>query len=214
MHSKTLKRSLAVTAAMFMVAALAPAGVTAAPARAHEAQQQTQDRRETVQQTAQTQQRGQEAQTQSQERRETGQAKLDAAKLKACQNREKAIKNIMSRISDRGAKQLDVFTKISDRTQEFYKEKGVTLNNYEALVEEVEAKKAAAEVVVEAVKNDSTEFKCDGDNPKATADIFKDNLKAMNQALKDYKTAVKDLIVGVKSAQSTATEGSTEGSQE
>ncbi len=200
-----LKRSLLATAALLAVAVITPVAVNAQTARAQEAQSQAQERQE----TAQT---GQQI---GQEHREAGQARLEEAKLKACQNREKAIQNIMIRLSDRGTRQLDVFTKISERTQAFYAEKGKTLSNYETLVANVEAKKAAAEAAVETVKNGSTEFECDGENPKAVVDSFKENLKSMNSALKEYKTAVKDLIVGVKSVQSTTTnEASTEGSQE
>lgn len=208
MQKTLVKQSLLAGAAIFALAVAAPVATLAQPARAQEFSETAQ------QQTTQIQQRGEEAQVQSQERREAGQARLEAAKLKACQNREKAVQNIMARISDRGTKQLDVFTKISDRVQAFYAEKGNTLSNYDALVAEVNAKKEAAQAAVETVKNGSTEFRCDGDNPKAVADSFKENLQAMNAALKEYKTAVKDLIVGVKSVQSTTTEGSTEGSQE
>ena len=191
MKTIILKRSLLATAAIFSVAVVIPAAVNAQPARAQEAQ--------TVQQSAQ------EAQTQSPERREAGLARLEDAKLKACQNREKAIQNIMTRHSARGTKQLEVFTKISDRTQAFYTEKGKTLSNYNALVVDAAAKKSAAEAAVETVKNGSTQFKCDGENPKAVVSSFRENLKSMNSALKEYKTAVKNLIVGVKSVQSTTT---------
>ncbi len=210
MQKTLLRHSLLTVVAIFALAVAAPVATLAQPARAHEAQTQAQERREAGQQTVQTQQ---EAQTQSTERREQGQARLEAAKLKVCQNREKAIQNIMARISDRGNKQLDVFTKISDRVQAFYTEQGNTLSNYDALVAEVNAKKEAARTAVDVVHDGSHEFKCDGKNPKAVADSFKEDLKAMNAALKEYKTAVKNLIVGVKSAQSTTTEGGTEGSQ-
>lgn len=203
MHSTIYKRSIALSASLLAFAIMLPATIAdAQPARAQDAQMQAQERRES-------------APTSAEEHREAAAGRLENAKLKACQNREKAIQNIMNRVSDRGRKQLDVFTKISERTQAFYAEKGHTLNNYDALVAEVDAKKSAAQAAVDAVHDSSGEFKCDGENPKAVADSFKENLKAMNTALKEYKTAVKDLIVGVKSVQSTtAGEGSTEGGQQ
>lgn len=135
------------------------------------------------------------------ERKEAAQGRLDAAKLKACQGREKAITSIMTRIATSGEKQLEVFTKISDRTQAFYESKGKTLASYDALVAEVDAKKTAAEKAVEELKSGSKEFDCEGADPKATAQAFKDDVKAANAALKEYKLAVKNLIVGVKSVQ-------------
>jgi hypothetical protein len=136
---------------------------------------------------------------------------LAAAKLRSCQNREKAINNIMTRIADRGQKQVDLFTTIATRVETFYTAKGKTLSNYDALVSDVNTQKAAAQTEVDALKASSVTFKCDGTDPKGAAQSFKSNLKAEIDALKAYKTAVKNLIVGVKSVQGSTT--STDNSQ-
>ena len=47
------------------------------------------------------------------------QARLTAVKLRVCQNRQKAITNIMSRIADRGQKQLNLFSNIATKTEAF-----------------------------------------------------------------------------------------------
>lgn len=135
----------------------------------------------------------------------SGTTKLADAKLRACQNREAAINNILGRISDRSQKQLDLFTSIATKTETFYTNKGKTLSNYSALVADVNAKKAAAQSAVDAIKSDSVTFKCDGTDPKGAVTSFKDALKTETSALKDYKTSVKNLIVGVKSVQGTTT---------
>ncbi len=142
-----------------------------------------------------------------------GETKLADAKLKACRKRETAINNIMSRIADRGQKQLDLFTTIATKTETFYTDKGKTLSTYDALVADVTAKKAAAQAEVDTVKAVSVTFKCDGTDPKGIAASFKETLKSEISALKDYKTSVKNLIVGVKSVQgsSTSTENKTKG---
>jgi hypothetical protein len=140
--------------------------------------------------------------------------KLADAKLKACQHREAAINNKMARIADRGQKQLGVFSKISTRVQTFYTDKGKTLSNYDALVADVNAKKAAAQTTVDTVKATSVTFKCDGTDPKGAASSFKTALKSEIDALKAYKTSVKNLIVGVKSVQGTTTSaGDSQGDQ-
>jgi len=144
----------------------------------------------------------QEDRTKADEKKEEVKTRLAETKLKVCQTREKVITNIMSRVSTRGQKQVDLFTKIADRTKAFYVEKGKTLSNYDSLVANVNSKKTAAQSAVDAVKSTSTEFKCDGTDPKGVAATFKGGLKAQDEALKAYKTAVKDLIVGVKSVQS------------
>lgn len=147
------------------------------------------------------------------DKRQSAKARLEGKKLKACQKREKNITSIMARMSDRGQKQLDVFTKIAERTENFYVKKGNVLSNYEALVADVNAKKEAATAAVANVKNASINFACNGDNPKAVTSTFKSLAQSQRDALKAYKTSVKNLIVGVKSVQST-TVGQSSGEQQ
>ncbi len=150
------------------------------------------------------------------EKREAAQTRLGEVKLKVCQKREKTIGNIMARMSDRGVKHLEVFAKIADRTKAFYVKSGKVLSNYEVLVAEVDATKAEAQAAVDVIKNTTTTFACDGTDPKGAANSFRASLEDRNQALKAYKTAVKNLIVGVKSVQGTTTSDTkqTEGSQQ
>lgn len=130
-------------------------------------------------------------------------ARLTAAKLRSCQNRQQAIQNIMSRIADRGQKQLTLFNGIATKVEAFYTQKGKTLDTYDALVADVTAKQTAAQTAVDTIKTDSTGFSCDSSDPKAFVDSFKSALKSEISALKDYRTSVKNLIVGVKSVQGT-----------
>jgi len=190
MRRFTIKHGLLVVVALFAISIAAPVGAGAVPARAQDAQNAAQERKDT-------------AQANAAEKKEAAQTRLADTKLKSCEKRQKTIQNIMARIADRGTKQLDVFNKISERTQAFYVDKGKTLSNYDALLAEVTTKKAAAEAAVTTIKNSSVEFSCDGENPKGVVDGFKESLKAEIAALKDYKTAVKNLIVGVKSVQGT-----------
>ncbi|MDQ2973769.1 MAG: hypothetical protein M3Q79_04845 [bacterium] len=149
---------------------------------------------------AQPNARAQQAQENATDRREAVKVKLEAKKLEICKKREKNIQNIMARISDRGQKQLDVFNKIAERTMNFSVEKNKKPANYDVLVAEVEAKRTAAQTLVDDIKTKSSEFECDAEDPKGKANGFKELLKSEISALKEYKTAVKNLIVGVKSA--------------
>ncbi len=144
-------------------------------------------------------------------------AKLKSAdaKLKACQKREATINKKMLQIVARGERQIAIFTQIADRTQAFYTAKGKTLSNYAELVAEVENRKNRAQSALDQMKSHSGTFICDATDPKAVTLHFKESLKREIEALKLYKTAVKNLIVGVKSVQgSTAsTEGTSSGAR-
>ena len=134
--------------------------------------------------------------------RSKGSTHLADAKLKACQKRETAINNIMARTIDRSNKQIKVFDTIATRTEAFYTSKGKTLSGYAALVSAVSTAKAKATTDLAAMKT-TADLKCDGTDPKGAASAFKTNLKLEIADLKAYKTAVKNLIVGVKSVQGT-----------
>lgn len=202
---KILSNSLYAGAAVLAMAIAAPLVVNAETAPSQESPAPTGQRPHAPgeQQRVQAQEQSATAQTQAAEARENAKTKLTEAKLKACQARTKAITTIMKRHNDRGARILEVFTTISERTQAFYAERGTTLSNYDELVANVDAKKAAAEAALSHTQESSSAFSCEGDDPKGAANAFKDGLKARNEALKAYKSAIKDLIAGVKSAQGT-----------
>lgn len=129
--------------------------------------------------------------------------RLQGDKLKQCLTRETKIDNAVSRIRDRGQKQLDLFTSIATRTEVFYTRNGKILSNYNALVTAVNTQKAVTQQAVTALKSQKLTFSCNGTDPKAVGTAFKSALQTQNQALKDYRTAVKNLIVGVKSVTGT-----------
>ncbi|HEV7952264.1 MAG TPA: hypothetical protein VGO98_02715 [Candidatus Saccharimonadales bacterium] len=146
-----------------------------------------------------------EAETKLKAQHEAKQEKLSASKLEICKERETNINNRISRIADRSTKHLELFTTIAERTQNFYTNSGTTLANYDELAADVAAKKTAAESAVVAMKSMNASFACDGNDPKLTIEVFKTNLQGAIDILKEYRTSVKNLIVGVKSANSTLT---------
>lgn len=128
--------------------------------------------------------------------------KLSASQLEICKNREANINNRITRIVDRSTKHLELFNKISERAQAFYVTKGKTLANYDELVADVVTKKLTAETAVATIADTTASFDCEGENPKVTIEEFKTSLKTAIEVLKDYRTSVKNLIVGIKSVTS------------
>jgi hypothetical protein len=206
MKKTLLQHSLLAGIAVISVLAIAPLTVEA-ETMDHETT--TGERREAAQKEAEARReaaraKADEAKTETEARRTEAKSRLQDAKLRACEKRQAAIVNIMKRMSDRGQKQVDLFSSIADRTQAFYEKKGKTLANYDALVANVAAKKESAQESVAMTSAHGTSFDCGGEDPKGDAASFKEHRKLAIAALKDYKAAVKDLIVGVKSAQGAA----------
>ncbi|HTH72729.1 MAG TPA: hypothetical protein VL737_05205 [Candidatus Pristimantibacillus sp.] len=145
-------------------------------------------------------------------REENQQNRLDAVKEKVCENRKQHIASIMDRSITRANKQLDLFSTIATRVEAFYVNKGKTLANYDELVTAVNNAKTKAQGDFDTLKGQTT-FDCNGSDPKGQVEAFKTALQSVNQDLKDYRTAVKNLIVGVKSVQGTESSNK-EGSQQ
>lgn len=134
----------------------------------------------------------------------SGAHKLEAAKLRACKNREKSINNRLNNIATRGQRQMKVFDTIATRVEKFAQDKNAEPSNYSDLVSAVSSQKAAAQSTVDKIKADSVSFKCDGTDPKGALSVFKTDLKSEVSALKEYRTAIKNLIVGVKTGLNNA----------
>lgn len=139
----------------------------------------------------------------AEERRVAAKEKLSEAKLKACNNRKTNITNRVEKISERATHHLTVFSKISERAQAFYTAKGNELANYDALVAEVDAKRASAETAVNDLQAQKDSFTCEGVDPKSAIATYKTALETTRTALKDYRTAIKNLIVGIKTVNAT-----------
>ena len=146
-----------------------------------------------------------------QQREDNKQHRLEANKLRVCELHKTKITAIIGRSITRAKRQLELFTRISDRVKAFYVKKGYNVANYSELVAAADAAKAKAQADLDTLQNLDA-FDCNSDDPKGQTEIFKMALKTVNQDLKDYRTAVKNLIVAVKSANSQSS-GEQEGEQ-
>lgn len=147
------------------------------------------------------------------ERQEQRQNRLAANKLRVCENRKTRITAIMNRAIIRAERQLKLFDTIAERVKAFYVEKGYTLENYDELVAAVDSAKADAEANLETLKGLEA-FDCNSEDPKGQLEAFKLALASIREDLKDYRTSVKNLIVGVKSANSNPGGSGEEGGEE
>jgi len=146
------------------------------------------------------------------ERQAMAKERLSETKLKICEKRQSNINDRSTKIADRATKHLAVFDKITERVKTFYINKGKTFETYDLLVSEVDAKRAVAQNTVNKLTELKTSFSCSGAEPKLAIEGFKTAMTEAQSALKEYRTAIKDLIIGVKSA-NTSDSSSTEEAQ-
>jgi hypothetical protein len=129
-----------------------------------------------------------------------GDSKLSQVGLERCLQRERQIKLMIGSSVEHFERKSDVLTKISDRVQDFADRQSTKPSNYLTLVAAVES---AHEAVLEEMDDleDAGEFSCQDNHPKRTLINFLDHIRTQRSLVKDYQQAVRDLIVGVKSAQ-------------
>lgn len=200
-HLTTIK---ALTVAMF---ALALVAVPAAYAQAEHAGAEARQKR-----AEQLRERANEARKTAKERVEAKkaaiQAKLDDKRKEVCERRESKIVSTQQRAEMQAKKHLAVFQKIKERTLTFAEEKNVSVANLQELKAETDAKELAAVGAIEAIT--ATSFDCDSEGTnKELGMTVRQSIIAAHTALKDYRTAVKELILGVKKANGQNREGST-----
>lgn len=130
------------------------------------------------------------------------QVRLNSARLQACKVHEKVLQTRLESLLGQAENTLNVFDKISLRVQDFYKTKvlaeGKSVENYDELLSEIQKKEAAVKTDLDIAKNDADAFVCDGIDPKGHLTQFRIDMQEVKKALKEYRTAIKNLIVAVR----------------
>ncbi len=137
--------------------------------------------------------------------------KLDAAKQRVCEQRKNGIVRRSTRLAERAERQLTNFTSKMERVDNFYNEKmvpeGKTIENYNELIADIEAKKQAVNEATDSAKTTASSFDCSTDDPKGQLTNYRIDMQNAVTALKEYRTSIKNLIVAIRTAfnNSTAT---------
>jgi len=91
-----------------------------------------------------------------------------------------------------------VATRVENRYTQKLLPKGKTLSNYDALVADIVAKKAAVDAALSVAKNDVASFSCTASDPKAQLTQHRKDMQTVKAALKDFRKSVRNLVVAVR----------------
>ncbi len=132
------------------------------------------------------------------------QEKLQGQRLQVCQQRQAKVNQTLDKITANARRQLLVVSTVQLRVENFYKDKKMSVANYDQLAQTANAKRQAAEGVFDAVNG--VNFDCQAQDGRNVGQNVKEVVSGERQALKEYRQAVKDLLLAVKQAagQSTA----------
>ena len=133
----------------------------------------------------------------------SGKPKATEGKFRACQAKENSTKKRMGQLEKMATKMLEKFAEIQARVEKYYTDKvlpsGKTVTNYGALITETQTKKTAVQAAIAKVKTSTAGFSCADDDPKEQMKQFRDGMREVKSALKDYRTSIRNLIVAVRS---------------
>lgn len=130
------------------------------------------------------------------------QARLTGNRLDACRVHEKVLQTRLGNLIRQAENMLNVFDTISLRVQDFYKTKvlaeGKSIEKYDELLSEIQKKEAAVRTDLDIAQNDADAFVCDGIDPKGHLTQFRLDMQEVKRSLKEYRTAIKNLIVAIR----------------
>lgn len=133
----------------------------------------------------------------------SGRGRLEENKLRLCRIKEKVITNRSNNMVRHANRMVEVFDSIATRIKHYYSTRlvpqGKILPNYDALIADIQTKKAAVSPLLQAITADVANFKCDGENPGGQLAQFRTDMQALIRGIKTYRTSIKNLIVAVAS---------------
>lgn len=134
---------------------------------------------------------------------------LTETRLRSCQARENAVKIRMNSLLRMTTNVVEKFDAIAERVKNFYTNTvlptGKSVSNYDALVNDIAAKKAQVEADLTAAKEKLDSFTCKGDDPKGLLTRFRTDMQKIKTDLKNFRASIKNLIVVVRRLAPTPT---------
>jgi hypothetical protein len=136
-----------------------------------------------------------------------------AQRQKVCENREKAVNNKLKAFNAVADKHLTRLNSVFDKLQAYQTEQQVAVEDYEQLVTAATANQQIAKDATAALKDLTVEFDCTSNDPASTLGAVKEAAAEARDALKTYRTSLKNIVVAFAQADKTddtTTEGGAE----
>ncbi len=132
------------------------------------------------------------------QKQEDRKEKLEGRRLAQCQNREDAINTLLDKSAAIGKARLAKIQGIEDGVKAFYEKQQLSSTEYDAVLQTVDEKEAAAVAALEVIE--SEDFSCDEVDGAKPSDTIHTAHEAKRTALKEYRESVQQLIKIVRQA--------------
>ncbi|MEK9178720.1 MAG: hypothetical protein AAB801_02985 [Patescibacteria group bacterium] len=128
--------------------------------------------------------------------------KLSEARLKVCKGRTISLRNRVKNTVDRGRKMHARLENLVSAVDKFYTNRlvpqGLTLENHDELLADIDTAEANVKSLLDQAKVTGEEFDCESDDPKGQLELFKEDMKEVIEAFKEYKLSVRAFVKEVK----------------
>ena len=141
--------------------------------------------------------------------------KLSGQRAETCEKKETTINQVLDNRSTAAERHFNTFKSIRDRLDAFVAEKQLNIDNAEALRNILNDSEGSALAAIENAK--VTDFSCESTDAHSPGKIVTEQVAAQKEALKTYRTDLKNYAVAVKSAavnNQTVENAAEEGSRE
>lgn len=136
------------------------------------------------------------------EKKEEGKKRLADAKLKICQEKSQDVKKRSIYLVNSVSEIEKKFTSILNGVENYYKEKivptGITLPNYDQLIANIAAREKTVTPLLEKAQADAANFSCTGDDPHGQLQQLDTDVRAVVQALQEYRTGIHNLMTALR----------------
>ena len=132
-------------------------------------------------------------------------------RAKTCLQIQKAVNNKLKAFDNHADKYLTRLNTLFTKVQAYQTEHNVTVADYDALVATATQKQTDATVAVDALKSLGTTIDCTSSDPASMLSSVKSGAADARNALKAYRTALKDIVVALVQANKTEDSTTTEG---
>lgn len=121
-------------------------------------------------------------------------------KMDVCERRQEHLSKMRPHLAQGATSVKKAIDKVYDRVVGFYESGQLTVENYEELVANIEAAKAAAEEAQAAVASYTFEIDCENPKLGEQLDGYRMVVKEAKNSLKEYRKALVELIKSMRAA--------------
>ncbi|CAN5330815.1 hypothetical protein BH09PAT4_BH09PAT4_06750 [soil metagenome] len=137
------------------------------------------------------------------------QTKSKLQRVKTCKNIQRAVNNKLKAFSNNADKHLTRLNALFNRLKSYQAANNLSGSNYDALLATATQEQSDASLAVHALTSLGTTVNCSASDPAAMLSSVKTGAADARNALKDYRAALKAIVVAL--VQASKTETTTEG---